>query len=109
MMFTENQPAKALALAQQYAAANPNRVQAMFIYAGALATNKKYDQSLAEYQKAATADPKNAAAYLHMGQIYQVMGKPDAALDSYQKALAFSRPPPRLTTRSAMLTWRRAT
>ena len=33
-------------------------------------------------------DPKSPAAYVHIGQIYEVMGKPDQALDNYQKALA---------------------
>ena len=62
MLFTNNQPAKAVALAQQYANANPKRVQAMFIYASALATTRKFDLALSEYQKVLAVDPKNAAA-----------------------------------------------
>ena len=55
MLFSSNQAAKGVAIAQQYAAANPKRVQAIYIYASALASTKKYDQALTEYQKAHAA------------------------------------------------------
>jgi tetratricopeptide (TPR) repeat protein len=88
LMFGTNQAPKALALASQYVAANPNRAQAHFINASALATVKKYDQAMAEFQKAVQIDPKSMMSYYRMAQLYQIQGKPDAALDAYQKALA---------------------
>ena len=75
-------------MANQYAAANPNRASAHFIYGSALATAKKYDQAMAEFQKVLQIDPKSMMAYFRMAQLHQVMGQTDAALDSYQKALA---------------------
>jgi tetratricopeptide (TPR) repeat protein len=88
LMFGTNQSAKALALANQYVIANPNRAQAHFINASALATAKKFDAATAEYQKVLEIDPKSVGAYVRLAQIHQIMGQPDAALDSYQKALA---------------------
>jgi Flp pilus assembly protein TadD len=87
-MFGTNQPAKALALANQYVTANPNRASAHFINASALATAKKYEQATSEFQKVLQIDPKSVMAYYHLAQLHQLMGQTDAALDSYQKALA---------------------
>jgi tetratricopeptide (TPR) repeat protein len=88
LMFGTSQPAKALALANQYVTANPNRAQAHFMYGSALATSKKYDAALAEFQKVLQLEPKSMMAYVRLAQLHQVMGQSDAALDSYQKALA---------------------
>ena len=88
LMFGTNQSAKALALANQYATANPNRASAHFINASALATAKKYDQAIAEFQKVIQIDPKSMMAYFRLAQIHQMMGQSDAALDLLQKALA---------------------
>jgi tetratricopeptide (TPR) repeat protein len=88
LMFGTNQTPKALALANQFATANPNRASAHFINGSALATAKKYDQALVEFQKVLQIDPKSMMAYFRLGQLHQLMGQPDAALDSYQKALA---------------------
>jgi tetratricopeptide (TPR) repeat protein len=87
LMFATNNPAKAVALASQYAAANPNRPQAHLIYASALASTKKFDQALQEFQKVAEIDPSSLTAYIHMGQIYELTNRPDDALGAYQKAL----------------------
>ncbi len=88
LLFGTNQPAKALALANQYVTANPNRPSAHFMNGSALATAKKYDVAVAEFQKVLQLDPKSMMAYVRLAQLHQVMGQPDAALDSYQKALA---------------------
>ncbi len=87
MMFVTNNPAKAVALASQYAAANPNRAQAHFIYASALATTKKFDQALQEFQKVTQIEPSSLMAYIHIGQIYELSNRPDDAIGAYQKAL----------------------
>ena len=87
LMFSTNNPAKAMALASQYAAANPNRAAAHFIYGSALATTKKFDQAIQEYQKVVQLDPKSLMAYIHIGQIYELTNRPDDALAAYQKAL----------------------
>jgi tetratricopeptide (TPR) repeat protein len=88
LMFGTQQPAKALALANQYVTANPNRASAHFINASALGTAKKYDQSIAEFQKVIQIEPKSMMAYFRLAQIHQMMGQTDAALDLLQKALA---------------------
>ena len=87
MMFSTNNPAKALAIASQYAAANPNRAAAHFIYASALATTRKFDQALQEFQKVVQIDPTSVMAYIHIGQIYELTNRPDDAFGYYQKAL----------------------
>ena len=88
MMFGTGQARKGVAIASQYAAANPGRSQAHFIYATALASEKKLDQALAEYQKTLQIDPKSVAAYIRIGQISEIKGQPDAAISAYQSALA---------------------
>jgi len=87
LMFATNNPAKAVALAGQYATANPNRPAAHFLYGSALATDKKFDQALQEFQKVIQIDPSSLMAYIHMGQIYELTNRPDDALAAYQKAL----------------------
>ena len=87
MMFATNNPAKAVALASQYAAANPNRTQAHFLYASALATTKKFDQALEEYQKVIQVEPSSMLAYIQMGHIYELTNRLDDAAGAYQKAL----------------------
>ncbi len=88
MMFALKQPDKAVGLAHQYAASNPNRGAAHFIYGGALATTKKYPEAIAEYQKAIAADPKVVLNYVQLGRVYELTNQPDQALAVYQKALA---------------------
>ena len=79
LMFATNNPAKAMALASQYAAANPNRAAAHFIYGSALASTRKFDQAIQEYQKVVQLDPKSLMAYVHIGQIYELTNRPDDA------------------------------
>ncbi len=88
LLFGTNQSAKALALANEYATANPNRASAHFMNGSALATAKKYDAATAEFQKVLQIDPKSMLAYVRIAQIHHVAGQTDAALDYYQKALA---------------------
>jgi len=88
LLFSINQPDKAVTLARNYAAANNNRAAAHFIYASALATVKKFDAAVDEFRKVLEIDPKSIMAYIHIGQIYEIKGQPDAALAEYQKALA---------------------
>lgn len=47
---------------------------------------KQYDKSIADYQKAITADPANAGYVNSLGAVYNHMGKPDQALQEFQKA-----------------------
>jgi tetratricopeptide (TPR) repeat protein len=85
--FGMKQPEKAVGIASQYAAANPSRSSAHFIYASALATARKWDQAIQEFQKVLQLDPKSYMSDIHIGQIYEFKGQPDAALDAYLKAL----------------------
>src|SRR5208283_4530629 len=77
MMFATNNPGKAVALAGQYAAANPNRANAHFIYANTLANTKKLDQAIQEYQKVLQIDPTMVGSYIYLGQIYEITNRPD--------------------------------
>ena len=90
MMFATNNPAKAMTLASQYAAANPNRPAAHFIYASALATTKKFNQAIQEYQKVIQLDPKSVMSYIHIGQIYEITDRPDDALVGLSEGAANS-------------------
>ncbi|MGH9352749.1 MAG: tetratricopeptide repeat protein [Terriglobia bacterium] len=47
---------------------------------------KEYDKSVADYQKAITTDPTNAGYVNSLGAVYNHMGKPDLALQQFQKA-----------------------
>ncbi len=87
MMFSMNNAPKALAIAGQYAAANPTRPAAHFIYGSALATARKFDQALLEFEKVVQLDPTSVMSYIHMGQIYELTNRPDDALSAYQRAL----------------------
>jgi tetratricopeptide (TPR) repeat protein len=49
--------------------------------------DKKYDDSLAFFKKAAGLDPKNAEAYNGMGLCYHAQGKSDLAIESFQKSI----------------------
>lgn len=98
LMFGTNQTPKALALANQYVTANPNRASAHFINGSALATAKKYDQAMSEFQKVLQIDPKSMMAYVRLAQVHQLLGQPDAALDAYQKALALQPTSPMVNT-----------
>jgi len=87
MLFGLNQGPKALQVANQYLTANPNRSGAHFIYASALATSKKYDEAVSEYQKAIQLEPKSVVSYMQLARVYELQGKSDDALTTYQKAL----------------------
>jgi tetratricopeptide (TPR) repeat protein len=87
MLFASNQAPRALQVAQQYAAANPNRTQAQFIYGSALADVKKFDQAVTVFQSALKADPKAIPLYLQLGRVYETMGNTDGALSVYKQAL----------------------
>ena len=109
MMFATNEAPKGVALAEQYAAANPKRTTALFIYASALATTKKYDQALAEYQKALQVDPKSAAAYMHIGQVYMATQKVRCgAWMLFRRRWQFNPLPRPLTMPLATFIYRRA-
>jgi Flp pilus assembly protein TadD len=88
MLFALNQGPKAVQIASQYAAANPNRAGAQFIYASALANSRKLDEAVSEYQKAIQLEPKSLLSYMQLARVYEMQGKPDDALALYQKALA---------------------
>ena len=88
MLFALNQGPKGLQIANQYAMANPNRATAQFIYASALANSKKFDEAIAEYQKAIQLEPKGLISYMQLARVYEVQGKLDDALSTYQKALS---------------------
>jgi len=88
MLYDTNQAARALQVAEQYVAANPNRASAHFIYGSALANDKKFDQAKAEYQKAIQLDPKAIQPVVQLARVYEVTGNLDAALNTYQQALA---------------------
>jgi tetratricopeptide (TPR) repeat protein len=98
LMFATNQPAKALALANQYVTANPNRASAHFLYGSALATTRKYEPAMAEFQKVLQIEPKSTMAYVRLAQLDLLKGQPDAALDYYQKALALEPTSPTVNT-----------
>ncbi|MBI1210204.1 MAG: tetratricopeptide repeat protein [Alphaproteobacteria bacterium] len=49
---------------------------------------KKYDQAIADYQKATEADPKMDIAYYEMGAAYQELNQHAKAIDAFSKAIA---------------------
>ena len=67
--------------------ANPNRGAAHFIYASSLANSKKYDEAIREYQKAIQLEPKALLSYMQLANVYQLQGKSDQMIATYQKAL----------------------
>jgi Flp pilus assembly protein TadD len=88
LLYMLNQAPKAVQTASQYVTTNPNRAQAHFIYASALANAKRFDEAIPEYQKAIQLEPKALIAYMQWAHVYELQGKFDDALGVYQKALA---------------------
>jgi tetratricopeptide (TPR) repeat protein len=87
LMFSTNNPAKGVTLASSYAANNPTRARAHFIYASALARTRKFDQAVEEYQRVLQIDPKSLMSYISIGQIYEITNRlPDAEAE-YKQAL----------------------
>ncbi len=91
------QPQKALDFANQYLSANQGRATAHYIYASALATDKKFDQAIPEYQKAIDLEPKGMQSYMQLARVYMITGKPDQALAVYQKAAAIQPNSPQIS------------
>ena len=64
-----------------------NQAQAYIDRGYALAGQGKYDEAIAEYNKAIEADPNNFLAYNYRGEAYKVMGEYDLATADFNKAI----------------------
>jgi tetratricopeptide (TPR) repeat protein len=76
---------------------NPGAEQAFNNRASVLITAKKYDEALADVNKALEIEPKLSQAYANLGNIYRARGKMAEAISAFDKALLLS--PTHLSTR----------
>ena len=49
--------------------------------------DKKYEEAIAEFKRAAAMQPDMVTAYTYMGRVYTMMGRPEDAVEAYQKAV----------------------
>jgi tetratricopeptide (TPR) repeat protein len=73
-------------------------VQAAFKLGVQLTEEGKYDEALAEFNKALEKEPEQSAIYAAIGNVYAKSGKNEEALASYQKAITYSPNDPDLYT-----------
>ncbi|HTY63351.1 MAG TPA: tetratricopeptide repeat protein [Acidobacteriota bacterium] len=73
-------------------------VQAAFKQGVQLTNEGKYDEALAEFNKALEKEPEQPAIHAAIGNAYAKAGKNDQALASYQKAISLSPNDPDLYT-----------
>ena len=92
MLYQLNQGPKALEIANQYVTANPNRAQAHSIYAAVLANSRRFDEAIPEFQKSIQLEPKALLPYMQLAHVYEIQGKLDDALATYQNALTAAAP-----------------
>jgi tetratricopeptide (TPR) repeat protein len=86
-LVARQQAPKAIALARQFADANPNNSQAHIILGVLQFDSKNTSAAQAEFERAIEIDPKNVQGYLRMGGVYREKDQTDAAIGQYQKAL----------------------
>ncbi|WP_457424577.1 XrtA/PEP-CTERM system TPR-repeat protein PrsT [Roseateles sp. P5_E7] len=83
----DNQPAKALAVAESLARANPNNATVLMVQAYAKTQARDYAGGRAGYEKALKLDPKQLEAKLGLARIDAVTGNFDAAEKRLKGAL----------------------
>jgi tetratricopeptide (TPR) repeat protein len=81
------QAPKAIALAQQFAAAHPDNAQGHMVLGTLQFNSKNTSAAEVEFERAIQIDPKNVQGYLRMGRVYREINQTDAAIGQYQKAL----------------------
>jgi hypothetical protein len=72
----------------------PDRPDVLIILGRALAGQGRLAEARAAFEAAALLDPGSPAARTHLGQVYEGLGRPDAAADALQAASPGPRPPP---------------
>ena len=96
--MARNQSAQALALVQQYVAANPNDASGHVILGAVNFQSKNYEVSQTEFERAIQLDPDGVQAYLRLGQVFQIQGQTDLAIARYRKAFDLQPKIPPLAT-----------
>jgi tetratricopeptide (TPR) repeat protein len=82
----------ALALLREEAQKNPSRLDYRLGIANILLRDKQYDAAIQELQQVVAKNPKSAEAYVRLGEVYQLKGDLNAAIDNYRKAKSFAAP-----------------
>ena len=64
-----------------------------YYYRGCAKTNaQKYEEAIADFEKAVELKPDYADAYFNLGRIYYIMHDEDRACENYQLAAKYGRP-----------------
>ena len=64
-----------------------------YYYRGCAKTNaQKYEEAIADFEKAVELKPDYADAYFNLGRIYYIMHDEDKACENYQLAAKYGRP-----------------
>ena len=83
---------------------SPEMLRGMLQAARASLSEGRYDEAIAAYQAILKRDPKNVDAMTHLGLIVAIGGHADAALETFDKALAIDpNYPPALLYRGQVL------
>ena len=67
----------------------PDDAQINYFYAYNLERLRKYDDALYYYEKAVSLGPDYAKSYFGLGDVYLMLGKPEAAILALEKGLAY--------------------
>ena len=90
VLFEEGKYADAAQAYEALVRESPGDAALHASYAGALGALGRYDDALAELNRAVEQDALNPEAYQNRGVIYEKMGKPDAAVAEYRRALRYN-------------------
>jgi len=103
LYMLEGQPAKANALLQEELLRHPDSRPIRILLASAAAKAGKFDLALEQYRWLESKDPKSAQTYVALGEFYQLQGKTQDALASYQTASELAPNDPNILNAMAIL------
>ncbi|MGH7789050.1 MAG: alkaline phosphatase family protein [Candidatus Binatia bacterium] len=90
VLFQEGKFAQAAAAYERLLAEAPDDAALRASWAGALGALGRYDESLAELERAIAQQPLNPEAHHNRGVIFEKQGKRDAAVAAYRSALRYN-------------------
>jgi tetratricopeptide (TPR) repeat protein len=76
---------------EKLAAANPSNMTVQYWLGRLDYDDGKYDSAMGRFKQVVEADPAAVRAYDNLGLCYEALNQPEAAIDSYRKAIALNR------------------
>jgi len=90
VLFQQGQFAAAADAYERLSAQHPDDAALRASWAGALGALGRYDESLAQLERAIAQEPLNPEAHHNRGVIFEKQGKRDAAVAAYRSALRYN-------------------